>query len=178
MSKFLGEAVVIQQWNICGLPKDDTSIENGIIIDKSRRWALMIDPQTQANKYIKNLGKEEHEEGIDVIKMSDQNLMRTLEIAIQHGKWVLVENVGKELDPSLEPILLQQVVKSGSSLSIQIGDKTLAYNESFRFFMTTTNPNPHYSPETFVKVCIINFAITLSGLEDQMLAKIVELENP
>jgi dynein heavy chain len=44
--------------------------------------------------------------------------------------------------------------------------------------MTTTNPNPSYSPETFVKVCIINFAITPQGLEDQMLAKVVELENP
>lgn len=41
----------------------------------------MIDPQTQANKYIRNLGKE-WEEGIDVVKMSDINLMRTLEIAI------------------------------------------------------------------------------------------------
>ncbi len=44
--------------------------------------------------------------------------------------------------------------------------------------MTTTNPNPSYSPETFVKVCIINFGITKSGLEDQMLALIVALENP
>ena len=44
--------------------------------------------------------------------------------------------------------------------------------------MTTTNPNPYYSPETFVKVCIINFAITKSGLEDQMLSQIVALENP
>lgn len=46
-------------------------------------------------------------EGIDVIKISDLNLMRTLELAIQFGKWVLLENVGKELDPSLEPILNQ-----------------------------------------------------------------------
>ena len=44
MRKFLGDEVKIQSWNICGLPKDDTSIENGIIIDKSRRWTLMIDP--------------------------------------------------------------------------------------------------------------------------------------
>ncbi len=49
MSKFLGEPVKIQMWNICGLPRDDCSIENGIIIDKSRRWPLMIDPQMQAN---------------------------------------------------------------------------------------------------------------------------------
>lgn len=44
--------------------------------------------------------------------------------------------------------------------------------------MTTTVPNPHYPPETFVKVAIINFAITPSGLEEQMLAQIVALENP
>lgn len=44
--------------------------------------------------------------------------------------------------------------------------------------MTTTLPNPHYSPETCVKVTIINFAITPSGLEEQMLATIVGLENP
>ena len=31
--------------------------------------------------------------------------MRTLELAIQFGKWVLLENVGQSLDPSLEPIL-------------------------------------------------------------------------
>lgn len=41
--------------------------------------------------------------------------------------------------------------------------------------MTTTVPNPHYPPETFVKVAIINFAITPSGLEEQMLAQIVAL---
>jgi dynein heavy chain len=52
------------------------------------------------------LGKDYHEEGIDIVKMSDSNLMRVLEIAIQNGKYVLVENVRQELDPSLDPILL------------------------------------------------------------------------
>jgi len=32
MRNFLGVPVVIQGWNISGLPKDDTSTENGIII--------------------------------------------------------------------------------------------------------------------------------------------------
>lgn len=49
LRSYLGEEVKIQLWNICGLPKDDTSIENGIIIDKARRWPLMIDPQNQAS---------------------------------------------------------------------------------------------------------------------------------
>jgi dynein heavy chain len=45
------------------------------------------------------------------MKVSDPNLMRTLELAIQFGKWVLLENMGVNIDPSLEPILLQQVIK-------------------------------------------------------------------
>jgi dynein heavy chain, axonemal len=69
-----------------------------------RRFTLMVDPQNQANKYIKNMGKE-RAEGIEVIKMSDSNYMRTIEKAIQFGIWVLLENVLTELDPSLEPIL-------------------------------------------------------------------------
>lgn len=52
------------------------------------------------------MGKDNHAEGIDIVKMSDTSLMKILEIAIGAGKWVLVENVGKELDPSLDPILL------------------------------------------------------------------------
>lgn len=63
----------------------------------------MIDPQSQANKFIKNLGRDNE---IKVMKMNDLQMMRNLELAIQFGNWVLIEGVGKELDPSLEPILL------------------------------------------------------------------------
>ena len=176
MKAFLGDAVKIQTWNIAGLPKDDTSIENGIIIDQTRRWPQMIDPQTQANKFIKNQGRD-HQEGLDIVKASATTILRQIEQAIQFGKWIIVENVGTSLDPALEPILLQQVFKSGGQLSITIGDKSVPYDEHFKFFMTTTNPNPHYSPETCAKVTIINFGITPSGLEEQMLATIVILEN-
>ena len=98
--------------------------------------------------------------------MSDGQLLRNLEVCIQFGKWVLIENVGEELDPALEPILLKQVDKSGS---LKLGDKSIPWSPQFKFFMTTTTPNPHYSPETSVKVTILNFAITPFGLEEQML---------
>lgn len=100
------------------------------------------------------------ETGLDIFKQSESNLLRSLELAIQFGKWVLLENIGEELDPALEPILLQQKVKSGSGFVIKLGDKSISYNETFKFFLTTTLPNPHYSPETQVKISLLNFAIT------------------
>lgn len=147
MSKVLGNDVTIRHWNVAGLPSDKLSVENGIIMFQSRRWPLMIDPQTQANRFIKALGKNV-ETGLDVFKQSEANLLRGLEMAIQFGKWVLLENVGEELDPALEPVLLQQKIKSGSGFVLKLGDKSVPYNETFKFFLTTTLPNPHYSPET------------------------------
>ena len=67
---------------------------------------LMIDPQGQANKWTKNMEKENK---MAVIKLSDSDYMRTLENCITFGNPVLLENVGEELDPSLEPLLHGQI---------------------------------------------------------------------
>lgn len=71
----------------------------------------MIDPQGQANKWVKNLEKDNN---LSVIKLTDGDYMRTLENCIQFGTPLLLENVGEELDPSLEPLLLKQTFKQGT----------------------------------------------------------------
>jgi dynein heavy chain, axonemal len=46
---------------------------------------------------------------VQVIKLTEKDFLRTLENGIRYGAPVLLENVGEELDPSLEPVLLKQV---------------------------------------------------------------------
>ena len=79
---------------------------------------------------------------------------------------MLLENIGEELDPALEPILLQQLTKQGTNYTIKVGERSIPYSFDFKFFLTTTLPNPHYTPETSVKVTILNFSITPTGLEE------------
>lgn len=45
ISDVLGDAVQIRSWNIHGLPVDNFSTNNGIIVKNSNRWALCVDPQ-------------------------------------------------------------------------------------------------------------------------------------
>ena len=52
---------------------------------------------------------QEKENGIEVVKMSDRDFLRTLENAVRFGKPCLLENIHTELDPALEPVLLRQV---------------------------------------------------------------------
>lgn len=171
----LGNPVLLRQWNIDGLPSDNFSLENGIIIFKSRRWPLCIDPQGQANKWIK---KMESGKKINVVKLSDSNYLRTMENAIQFGQPVLLENVGEELDPALNPILLKQTYQKGTSTFIKLGDQIIEYSSKFLFYITTKYRNPHYLPEISTKVTLINFMITYEGLNDQLLGILVKKERP
>ncbi|XP_054991966.1 LOW QUALITY PROTEIN: dynein axonemal heavy chain 12 [Sorex araneus] len=175
LSKTLGDPVKIRAWNIAGLPTDTFSIDNGVIVDNSRRWPLMIDPQGQANKWIKNSEKENN---LHVIKLSDSDYMRTLENCIQFGKPLLLENVGEELDPSLEPLLLRQTFKQGGIDCIRLGEVIIEYSFDFKFYITTKLRNPHYMPELATKVSLLNFMITPEGLEDQLLGIVVAKERP
>ncbi|XP_039210552.1 dynein heavy chain 7, axonemal isoform X3 [Crotalus tigris] len=171
----LGEAVKIRAWNIAGLPSDLFSIDNGIIISNARRWPLMIDPQGQANKWVKNMEKAN---SLHVIKLSDSEFVRTLENCVQFGTPVLLENVAEELDPILEPLLLKQTFKQAGSICIRLGDSTIEYAPDFRFYITTKLRNPHYLPETSVKVTLLNFMITSEGMQDQLLGIVVARERP
>ena len=57
----------------------------------------------------------------------------------------------------------------GGRLLIRLGDSDIDYDKNFRFYMTSKLSNPHYLPEVSIKVTIINFTVTKSGLEDQLL---------
>ncbi|XP_060776842.1 dynein axonemal heavy chain 3 [Neoarius graeffei] len=175
LSNILGNQVSIRAWRIAGLPVDSFSTDNGIMVSNSRRWPLMIDPQGQANKWIKNMEKTNK---LAIIKLSDSNYIRTLENAIQFGNPVLLESLGEELDAVLEPVLLKQTFKQQGVEYLKLGENIIEYSPDFRFYMTTGLRNPHYLPEVAVKVCLLNFMITPLGLQDQLLGIVAAQEKP
>ncbi len=103
----------------------------------------------QANKWVKNL---ERENRLQITKLSDSNYVRTLENCITFGNPLLLENVGEELDPILEPVLQKATFKHSGTDYIKLGDNQIPFNDDFRFYITTAIRNPHYLPEISVKV--------------------------
>jgi dynein heavy chain, axonemal len=72
------------------------------------------------------------EAGLDIIKLSDRDFLRTLENGVRFGRAVLLENIGEALEAALEPLLLKQTFKQGGSDVIKIGDNVIPYHPDFR----------------------------------------------
>ncbi|XP_037873641.1 dynein axonemal heavy chain 12 [Bombyx mori] len=171
----LGTDIKIQNWCIAGLPRDLFSIDNAIIQDNSMRWSLLIDPQGQANKWIKTMEKTND---LQVLKFTDGNYMKVIETCLEYGKPALIDCVLEDVEAPLDPVLLKLTYLQGGKEFIALGDNVIEYHPNFRLYMTTKLRNPHYLPEIFNKVTLINFALTKDGLEDQLLGIVVAKERP
>ncbi|GBF88264.1 dynein heavy chain axonemal protein, partial [Raphidocelis subcapitata] len=166
----LATPVEVREWMLAGLPSDDVSLDNGVLVTRCKRWPLMIDPQGQANAWVRAL---EARNGLRVIKPGDANFLRSLESCVRAGNPALLEDAGEALEPALEPLLARSLFRVGGRLMIRLGDADVDYDQNFRLYITTKLSNPHYLPETCIKVTLINF----TGLEDQLLAEVVRHER-
>ena len=75
-------------------------------------------------------------------------------------------------------VLDKAVQKSGRGFKIVLADKECEYAESFSLFLCSKLANPHFSPELCAQVVCINFTVTLKGLEQQLLGRVVQRERP
>lgn len=105
---FLSDPAVIRDWNMHGLPNDDLSTENGIIISRGSRWPLIIDPQCQALKWIK---KMETPNNLQLIDFYLPNYIKVLENAMKSGYPTLLQITSENIDPAIMPVLTKTIVR-------------------------------------------------------------------
>lgn len=69
----------------------------------------MTDPQLQGVKWI----KQKYGEELRVIRLGSKGYLDTIEEALSKGRTVLIENIGENLDPVLDPLLGRVLIKKG-----------------------------------------------------------------
>lgn len=171
----LTDEAQVAQWNNEGLPSDRVSVENGAIVSNCKRWPLLIDPQLQGIKWLKN---KEQKNNLKIVQLNQPKYLDIIENAIENGYPVIIQNIGESIDSVLEPVLSRSFFKRGRSTFIKLGDKEVQYDPKFRLYLQTKMSNPHYRPEIVAQSTLLNFMVTEAGLEDQLLAVVVNQEKP
>jgi len=162
---------VIAGWQNEALPADRVSTENAAILTSAKRWPLIIDPQEQGIKWIKT----REGDGLVVVRLGQKGYLDRIERAISDGACLFIENIFEDVDAVLGDVIGRNTIKKGRA--IMIGDKEVEYNSKFRLILHTKMGNPHYKPEMQAQCTLINFTVTQSGLEDQLLADVVGFER-
>ncbi len=110
------------------------------------------------------------------MRLGTRGYLDQIEKAVSSGDTVLIEDLGESIDPVLNPLLGRETIKKGRY--VKMGDKEVEYDQRFKLILQTRRPNPHYPPEIQAQTTLINFTVTLAGLEDQLLADVVNIERP
>jgi dynein heavy chain len=113
-----------------------------------------------------------------IIQLTQKNWLKKVEMAVSNGNVLMIESLSQDIDPILDPLLSRQFVKKGKNFTVRLGAEDVELSNAFKLYLQTKLINPHYKPETAAQCTIINFIVTESGLEDQLLAMVVKVEKP
>lgn len=113
-----------------------------------------------------------------IINFSEQYYLMTIKNAVNSGYPVLIENVEETLESAIDSVLQKQTYDKDNRKVIRVGTDEVDYNPQFKMYITTKMANPHYLPEIYIKVTVINFSITFEGLKDQLLGDVMKFEQP
>lgn len=97
---------------------------------------------------------------------------------MERGFSVIIENMGETIDPIVLPVVTRAFIRRGNRNVILLGDDEVEQHPDFRLFLHTKLSNPHYPPEVQAETTIVNFMVTPTGLEDQLLAVVIKTERP
>uniref|UniRef100_A0A8B9BUE2 Dynein axonemal heavy chain 10 n=1 Tax=Anser brachyrhynchus TaxID=132585 RepID=A0A8B9BUE2_9AVES len=174
LESLLTNEVEVSRWVSQGLPPDELSVQNGILTTYASRFPLCIDPQQQALNWIK---KKEEKNNLRMASFNDPDFLKQLELAIKYGNPFLLHGVDEYIDPMIDNVLEKNIKVAQGRTFIVLGDKEVDYDSNFRLYLNTKLANPKYTPSVFGKAMVINYTVTLKGLEDQLLSVITGFER-
>lgn len=178
LEEFLIDETTKGEWAYNKLPSDTLSIQNGILVYYSSRYPLLIDPQNQAKTWLvtsypeilNNKNAYQQKELMDKFDLRFQPLL-------ENGDRIIIEGIENEVDTKLDPVLEKNLIGSGKVKKLKIGDKDIDFNENFKMYLLCKLINPHFTPELAAKTTIIDFNVTIVGLEQQLQGIVVYKEQ-
>ena len=175
LTDFLLNVTITGRWSLQGLPTDTLSLQNGLLATREDRFPFLIDPQGQGLRWIMCKERARLPEWQSTT-LTHKKFKEQLELCMAEGK-VLIVHCDGDIDASLSPVFDKAIVRKGKSAVIYLEDRALEFDPSFQMVLVTKLSNPFLTAEAQSKIRLINFSVTFTGLEEQLLSKVIQKEQ-
>lgn len=152
--------------------QEDEESRSSEYYDDEDRSSMMSDEDDKARK-------EMEAESLKVIKPGG-DYTTLLKVALEKGYPVLMEELGTTIDSVMDPLVMKQFKYSETEevWTVKFMEEEMEFNHDFRLFFTTKTANPKFLPDIYIKTNVINFTVTIEGLEEQLLGEVVSIVDP
>eukprot|EP01063_Lacrimia_lanifica_P011176 TRINITY_DN1797_c1_g1_i1.p1 TRINITY_DN1797_c1_g1~~TRINITY_DN1797_c1_g1_i1.p1 ORF type:complete len:4267 (+),score=1793.68 TRINITY_DN1797_c1_g1_i1:109-12909(+) len=165
------------QYKSEGLPADELSMQNVVMLLDSCQTALFIDPASQATKWLREHLNRRTDVTADFTTPSDERFTHTLELAVRFGKTLIVAECDG-IEPILYPIMRKDLISQGPKKVVPIGEKLVDWQDTFKLYLVTRQADIVLPPDAQALATEVNFSITREGLEGQLLGITINSEQP
>jgi dynein heavy chain 2 len=151
---------------------DSLSLENAAIIANATAVPLIIDPTATAVDWLKDYFERDGKEAT-ILPRGHDRFSSELALAVRFGKILVITEIDT-VDEIRMPLVRKDFVFSGARPAVRVGYRDIEYNESFRLYLVTREPQPQLHPTAVANLAIVNFSVTRSCLESMLLSLTLE----
>lgn len=163
------------QWKAQGHPSDQLSLENTCIFYNTSKYPLIVDPSGRIEQWLAK--SRTNDKDFETILASDEKLLTQLDLALRFGKTLMVTEVAS-IDSFYLSLLRKDYQRQAGRLVVMIGEKSIDVSPGFNIIFSTRDTTLDIHPKTRATLSIINYSVTRSGLEMQLLSIVINHEKP
>ncbi|KAK7206778.1 dynein heavy chain, N-terminal region 1-domain-containing protein [Myxozyma melibiosi] len=159
-------------WHNNSLPGGELYEENALMIERSSRYPLIIDPTGRVVDFLRSQNP-----GLVVASFLDDAFVKQLESALRFGNALLV-NDAEHFDPILNQVLKKEYQRVGGRILIQLGRQEIDFSPNFNLFLCSRDSSAVFSPDICSRTTLVNFTVTRSNLQAQSLNDSLKVLRP
>ncbi|KAK3262625.1 hypothetical protein CYMTET_28529 [Cymbomonas tetramitiformis] len=186
------------EWRDTDLPADPLAMSNAIIMQRSARWPLLLDPQRQASNWLKHIGELtpgtaflQQERRMLVTSTESMNLDARVKLAMTEGHTLLVELPHRR--SSFSALLMTLVLQFSTPTNFEQAREDVivvpaqgeeerptevSMDKNFRVIFACSDASSVVIQGMAECLNLIDFSITPEGLVAQLLTIVTARERP
>lgn len=153
--KSLATETDTDRWLENGLPNDNFFFENIIILNFSKLFSVIVDPEYQATDWIM---KTEKYNSLTVTTFQYKDFLEKIEECVILGKPILVQKIKENIPASMDDLMSKRIYQKNEEEYINLNNKYVKYHKDFRLYLVSNLESPKFSPENSEKITLINFS--------------------